>query len=128
MSNNIKLLEKVLDYSALKQKVIGKNIANATTVGYKREDVDFENVLNSVNNKLKTSKPQHIMNGSHAINNDSELKIVEDGDTGNVSGFNNVDIDQEMAELAENNIMFRFSSKRMTQYFQDMQSVIRGGR
>ncbi len=128
MSNNIKLLEKVLDYSALKQKVIGKNIANATTVGYKREDVDFENVLNSVNNKLKTSKPQHIMNGSHAINDDSELKIVEDGDAGNVSGFNNVDIDQEMAELAENNIMFRFSSKRMTQYFQDMQSVIRGGR
>ena len=68
------------------------------------------------------------MNGSHAINDDSELKIVEDGDAGNVSGFNNVDIDQEMAELAENNIMFRFSSKRMTQYFQDMQSVIRGGR
>jgi flagellar basal-body rod protein FlgB len=128
MSNNIKLLEKVLDYSALKQKVIGKNIANATTVGYKREDVDFENVLNSVNNKLKTSEPQHIMNGSHAISENSELRIVKDGDTENASGFNNVDIDQEMAELAENNLMFRFSSKRMTQYFQDMQSVIRGGR
>jgi flagellar basal-body rod protein FlgB len=128
MSNNIKLLEKVLDYSALKQKVIGKNIANATTVGYKREDVDFQNVLSSVNNNLKTSEPQHIMNGSHAITGNSELKVVEEDDTENVSGFNNVDIDREMAELAENNLMFRFSSKRMTQYFQDMQSVIRGGR
>ncbi len=128
MSNNINLLYKVLDYSALKQKVIGKNIANATTVGYKREDVDFDNVFDSVNNKLELTEKRHIPGGDHAISANSELKIVENGGTENVSGFNNVDINQEMAELAKNNLMFRFASKRMAQYFQDMQFVIRGGK
>ena len=128
MSNNINLLGKVLDYSALKQKVIGKNIANATTVGYKREDVEFDNVFDSVNNKLKISEKKHIPSGDHVISPNSEIKVVEEGGKENVSGFNNVDINQEMAELAQNNLMFRFSAKRMTQYFQDMQAVIRGGK
>ncbi len=127
-NNNIKLLEKVLDYSALKQKVIGQNIANATTVGYKRKDVEFENVMDEVNNRLKVDNSRHIKSGDNVISEGSELRVVDDPSKENVSGFNNVDIDKEMAELAENNIMFRFAARRMNQYFRDLQAVIRGGR
>ena len=40
-----KLMEKVLDYTSLKNKVISKNIANSNTLNYKREDV--ENFINA---------------------------------------------------------------------------------
>ncbi len=128
MSNNIRILEKVLDYSSLKQKVIGENIANATTVGYKRKDVDFVNVFDEANNKLKVDNQRHIKSGDKALTANSEIVVVEDKSNENVSGFNNVDIDKEMAELAENNIMFRFAARRMNQYFRDLQAVIKGGR
>ncbi len=128
MSNNIKLLEKVLDYSALKQKVIGENIANVTTVGYKRKDVDFVNVFDEVNNKLKVDNSKHIKSGDKVLSEKSDLIVIEDKNQENVSGFNNVDIDKEMAELAENNIMFKFAARRMNQYFRDLQAVIKGGR
>ncbi len=128
MSNNIKLLEKVLDYSALKQRVIGENIANVTTVGYKRKDVDFVNVFDEVNNKLKVDNGKHIKSGEKVLSEKSDLVVVEDKNQENVSGFNNVDIDKEMAELAENNIMFKFAARRMNQYFRDLQAVIKGGR
>jgi flagellar basal-body rod protein FlgB len=121
-------LEKVLDYSALKQKVIGKNIANATTVGYKREDVEFVNVFDEANNKLKVDNARHIKSGDKVITPESELVVVQDKDTEKVSGFNNVDIDKEMAELAENNVMFKFAARRMNMYFRDLQAVIKGGR
>ncbi len=128
VNNNIRLLEKALDFSSLKMKVIGKNIANATTVGYRRKDVEFVNVFDDENNKLKIDDSRHIPSGDSALTSESELRVVDDPDSDKVSGFNNVDIDKEMAELAENNIMFRFAARRMNQYFRDLQAVIKGGR
>ncbi len=126
--NNIKLLEKALDFSALKQKVIASNIANVTTVGYKRKDVDFVNIFDTVNNKLKVDNPRHIESGDKVLSEGSELVVVEDKSKEMVSGFNNVDIDKEMADLAQNNMMFKFAARRMKQYFDDLQAVIKGGR
>ncbi len=129
MSNNINLLAKTLDYSSLQQKVIGKNIANVTTVGYQREEVSFRNELqNASGNKLKVTNSRHIMNGEEVLGEGSDLIVTQDKSKEMVSGFNNVDIDQEMANLAKNNIMFRFASKRLNGIFQDLQMVIRGGR
>ena len=42
-----KALERLLDYTSLKQKVIGQNIANTETIGYKRQDVKFKDLLDS---------------------------------------------------------------------------------
>ena len=39
------LLSKMVDYTALKQKVIANNIANVNTPGYKRMDVSFNQDL-----------------------------------------------------------------------------------
>ena len=41
----INVLGKAADASWVRNEVIGNNIANADTPGYKREDVDFESEL-----------------------------------------------------------------------------------
>lgn len=130
MSNSaIKNLEKLLDYTALRQKVISENIANVNTRGYKRKDVTFEDVLNNQTaGKLKVTEKKHFINQVDNNSPNSEFKIVEDKDTENYSGVNNVDINKEMAELAKNQLMFKFGAKRINAYYTRLQSVIKGGR
>jgi flagellar basal-body rod protein FlgB len=110
-----KTLERLLDYSALKHKIIGQNIANANTKNYQRRDVEFKELLaNDIKNLSKSSK--------------SELKVNVDEVTPIISEGNNVDVNREMADLAENSIMFKFASKKINAYYQAIQSVIKGGR
>lgn len=122
-----KTLERMLDYSALKQKVINKNIANIGTEGYKREDVQFRDILaENMSADLKTTRSQHFdING---MQGNSELEVVNDPDGQLYSGVNNVNIDTEMAEMAENSLKFKFASKKMADYYKNLQNVIRGSR
>ena len=43
--NYVNILDKAADASWLRNEVISNNIANATTPGYKRQDVQFESYL-----------------------------------------------------------------------------------
>jgi len=111
-----KTLERLLDYSALKQKVIGQNIANANTQNYKRKDVEFKELLqNGINNlsETKSKKPEF------------EVKTDELAAMG--SQGNNVDVNREMADMAKNSVMFKFASKKINGYYQTLQGIIKGG-
>lgn len=124
--SNIKLLENFAGYCAVKNKVISNNIANAGTENYKRLDVKFKDVLQeNMSANLKTTEKGHFS----GINTDSQAgyEVFEDPDKTDVSGVNNVDIDNEMAELAVNNLNYKFATKKITDYFKIMQGVIRGG-
>jgi flagellar basal-body rod protein FlgB len=129
MSDVPKLLEKVLDYSALKQKLISKNIANLSTVNYKREDISFDEYLNkNVNGKLKVDNSKHFSTGEVKMPGQPDFNIEEDKSEEKISGMNNVDIDREMAEMAQNTLLFKFSARRLNFYYRNLQSVIKGGR
>ncbi len=118
------LLEKMLDYSAQKQKVISKNIANIGTYGYQREDVQFDEVMNS-NSSIKTTSKKHIpILSSTPL---SQYSVKKDNNDEMSSGFNNVDIEVEMAQLAENNIRFKLAARKLSGYYKNMQRVIKGG-
>jgi flagellar basal-body rod protein FlgB len=121
--SNIKLLEDFIDYTSLQNKVVSKNIANIGTVNYKREDVVFKDLLADNMASLKTTNSKHI--GQN--NFESENKIVPDNSREMASGINNVNIDEEMAELAKNSIQFKFVSQKIGRYFRTLQSVIKGG-
>lgn len=130
MSSVPKLLEKVLDYTTLKQKIISKNIANISTVNYKREDVKFEEFLqNNINQKLKITSSGHINNtgNSSVSENQTGFEIETSKGTENNSGANNVDIDVEMAAMAQNSILFRFAARKLNTHYSALQNVIRGG-
>ncbi|MFZ1290304.1 MAG: flagellar basal body rod protein FlgB [Melioribacteraceae bacterium] len=111
-----KILENLLNFSALKQKVISQNLANSETFGYKRRDVAFKEILQS---GMKTLSNEHL--------NNEDFEITLDESTENLSGINNVDVNKEMAEMAQNSIMFKFGAKKINSYYQTLQKVIRGG-
>ena len=128
MSSTIKQLENLLNYSAEKNKVIAKNISNISTEGYNREDIVFKKMLDENSNAtLRTSNTKHLpvisMNGK----SEKGFDIVYDNSIDGTSGMNNVNIEREMSELAENTLRFKFASKKVSDYYKSIQNVIRGG-
>ena len=122
-ATNIKVLEDFIDYCSLRNKVISKNIANIGTQNYKREDVVFKDLLNNNMSLLKTTEPKHF----GQVNFESKNTITVDNSKDMVSGINNVNIDEEMAELAKNTLQFKLASKKLGDYFKILQGVIKGG-
>jgi flagellar basal-body rod protein FlgB len=126
-SGTISTLENALTYSSTKQKVISQNIANVDTPKYKAKDVSFKAVYdNALAQTLKTNKtnPKHLDFSSTIT---PSFKIHTKPVSYNESG-NSVDIDQEMADLASNQIYYNAITERISGKFSSLQNVIRGGK
>lgn len=125
--HTMNILERSLDYSALKNNLISNNIANVDTPNYKAKKVEFKSVLNeALTNQLETKRthPKHI-----PFNNQrTPFQIVSNHQTMYNHNGNNVDIDKEMSELAKNQIYYRGLVDRINGKFSTLQTVIRGGR
>lgn len=102
------LLKKSLNASAERNRVIAHNIANINTKGYKASKVVFEDKLKSIlENKevgLRTTHSKHINDGNTLSTLNPEIKKNESTSM-RIDG-NNVDIDNEMANLAANTILY----------------------
>ncbi len=132
---NIPVLSKALDAYSLRHKAIASNIANINTAGYKPKTVTFEDQLSGA---LRTgSQPGALTNERHipiGATDPSGIQpdVVETRSAyGSVndplaSGSNDVDIDAEMAELAKNQIRFKFSARLLADTFKGIQTSIRG--
>lgn len=90
-------LEKALDASLLRHKVIANNIANVNTPGFKRLEVVFEEKLKALLDKKPVSFSQL---------KKVEPEIIEDKNSAWRENFNNVDIDKEMVELSKNTLQY----------------------
>ena len=125
---NVKHLENLVSFCAQKQKVISKNIANVGTEGYQREDLEFRSVLSdSIERSMKATNEKHFHVDNKGNNLDQGFAVTRDNGDEMFSGKNNVDIDREMAEMAENSIRFKFASKKIGDYYKNLQNVIKGG-
>ncbi|MBL1212518.1 MAG: flagellar basal body rod protein FlgB [Ignavibacteriae bacterium] len=122
--SNIKLLENYIDFLSQKNKVVTKNISNIGTANYRREDVNFKNVLNSqMAAKLKTTDSKHL---NITPNTSVPFETIVDKDDTMISGMNNVDMDAEMMSLAENSLKYKFASRKIGRYYKTLQKVING--
>lgn len=125
---SVKNLENLVSFCAQKQKVLSKNIANVGTEDYKREDLEFKSVLaDSLGQTLRATNSKHFGLDKNGNPLDGGFAVVKDNSTDMVSGINNVDIDREMSEMAENSIRYRFAARKLGDYFRGLQSVIKGG-
>lgn len=121
------ILEGMLDYCAAKQKVISKNIANIGTEGYCREEIKFREFFDqSIHPNLKTTNEKHFGFEESDLNL-YDYEAVKDKTGEMTSGFNNVDIDKEMADMAENAIRFKFAARKIADYYRTLQRAIKGG-
>lgn len=120
----IKLLERSLDYAALKQKVVAKNLANVGTLGYQAEDVSFDQFMKEGSpSSMKTTNELHFKTGGETAS--ANAPIIRDGSAELKSGFNNVDSDEQMAEMAQNSMMFKFAARRLSTYYKNIQDAIK---
>lgn len=119
----INVLDKAADASWNREQCITNNIANVDTPGYKRQDIDFQSVL------------QEQLGNSKYVNLDTKIKNVDLSkltastytDAANYSyreDKNNVDIDTENVELASEQIRYSGLTDSMTQEFSRLKSVM----
>ena len=125
MPETVKILQNLLDYCSVKNKVIAKNIANIGTENYKREDVVFKDILaDNVNSLLKTSNSKHIAGLNSESSNHSQFEFIENKSDEMDSGINNVNIEKEMTDLAENTLRYKFATKKVSEYYKVIQNVL----
>lgn len=124
----LNVLQKGLDASSLRQKVLSNNIANIDTPNFKRSDVDFQTVLGTAladNNStlsLKKTSIQHIP----GIEGVSESGIVTDQSTTITNDGNNVDVDREMANVSENGLYYNSLTSAISSQLSLLRMVIKG--
>jgi len=134
-STAIPVLSRALDAYTMRHKAIASNLANITTPGYRTQTVRFEEelagALQSSGLSGTTTQAGHLpIGGSPVAQTESamEQRALDGTVQGDprASGVNNVDLDGEMAELAKNQIRFKFSARLIADTFRGIQKSIRG--
>jgi len=129
--SNTKVLEKALDATWLRNEVIAHNIANVDTPGFRKSAVRFEEELEAalLNRGVsgRRTREDHKVIGRSATNGVSQNIYTPTG-TGMREDGNNVDIDAEMAALANNTIKYNYLVQKITREFNRIRNVINEGR
>lgn len=105
----VEVMKNALNISAERNRLITSNIANADTVGYAPTDLDFkETLLNTI-----SQSHENTLTRTHADHLPADT--MNDAKTVYLKGTAAVvDIDQEMVNLAENNIQYRTCTEMLT--------------
>ena len=122
----VPVLNAVLDVTQLRQRVIANNIANVSTQGYRKKSVRFHEYLDSLVRKPpvegNVADARHIPIPRPIAN----PEVYEPESSVNDTGLNNVDVDMEMAELAENHLFFNAGQKLIAGQFDGLRTSITG--
>lgn len=113
-SNIMGLLEAGVRAEGLRQQSIANNIANLQTNGYRRTDVNFEEVLNKAirGNKPLTSDALQV-----GLEKTLNTPINENG--------SDVSLDTEVGEMVKNSIRHRAYILLMKKRYTQMQEAMR---
>ncbi|MDE6606671.1 MAG: flagellar basal body rod protein FlgB [Lachnospiraceae bacterium] len=120
----VNLMDKAADAAWIRNEVISNNISNATTPGYKRQDVSFEAELEkALSGTRYISMDDKVANLSldrlnpRTYTDYASFSYRMDG--------NNVDIETENVVLAKNQIKYEGLMRSITQEFQNLKSVMK---
>lgn len=125
--NFIGSVQQLLRSTILQQRALAKNIANQNTPGYHREEVDFNQVLQN----LKANENVHLLetNREHISTNSQAADVVEVKKSSEPipqGKINNVDLDNEMSNMAKTQLYYEMLARVMRNRFQNLRSVITG--
>jgi flagellar basal-body rod protein FlgB len=111
----INLLSGMLDYRSTRHKVIVSNIANIDTEGFKPSDISFKQILEKTNSvQMSTTDPGHIGGKVKEIN---PVEITTSDEK--------VNLDKEMANLAENQLMYNMTVDMLSRKFKGINTVLK---
>jgi flagellar basal-body rod protein FlgB len=111
-------LRKSLDVRTSRHRVLSGNVANADSVDYRAQDLPFQKILEQAAGTpsllpLQKTHPDHF---AEAV--EESLMAAEP------SNPDGVDIDQEMAKLAENTVMFQAGVQALIKKLEALRSAI----
>jgi flagellar basal-body rod protein FlgB len=126
------ILHKGLDTATLRHQVYSNNLANVNTPGFKRDDVIFEQELRRALHgpqpiPANRTHENHLRFKGEISFLDARPGIFLEKDTFSRNDENNVDIDEEMANLTKNEIMFNAISELTKGSYKSIRDVIRTG-
>ena len=106
-----------LKFRSLRHNVTASNIANAETPGFKAKKVDFEEALSRAVDTagirgMNTSNPEHFIVGAGSISN-SRADVYDNPDGATTNDGNSVDLENEMATMQENSILYKAALQLM---------------
>ncbi|MBW2559666.1 MAG: flagellar basal body rod protein FlgB [Deltaproteobacteria bacterium] len=116
----VDMLSAVLDFRSERHKVIASNIANIDTPNYRPKDIVFSDELkgrieSGEGIKMTGSGGRHL--SGQPVPGEDDFEVVEAGER--------VDLDNEMAKLAENNLMYNLAVELLARKFKGLNTVLR---
>ena len=126
------LAQKSLDFRVKKHNLHSSNIANKDTPQYKAEDLIFESSLKKAFHSDKPGPLRKTRNIHFNGNQTMPLREVQAQRILSSSPFpdfngNTVDLDREMAKLAENQLMYNASLRMLAHKFKGLKNAISQG-
>ena len=112
-------LQKAMDGTWQRQKVISNNIANHETPGYKAQKVSFEKALKHEINKYTK--------GSDGVRN-VKIRVSADDSSSERMDGNNVNIDVENINMVKTQIQYQYLIRGISDQFSRLKYAISEGR
>jgi flagellar basal-body rod protein FlgB len=124
----IRSAQTALDGLALRQEAIGRNLANVDTPGYQAQSVTFEDALQRAE---RDAQPVQLAatDAAHLTGDSGRTALVRLaprlGGSTRADG-NNVDVDQELTQMAETGIRFQALSQLISRKLLLLKSIATG--
>ncbi|NSW76514.1 MAG: flagellar basal body rod protein FlgB [Candidatus Atribacteria bacterium] len=124
----LRILERGLDLSMARQKLLVENVANVETPGYRRKDLDFESVLQKEYReiekkdvKLRRTDVSHL-EGTEGkepvlIGQEENVTVRQDG--------GGVDAEKEMTTVLENALYYQALTRMVSGKLDNLRIAIR---
>ncbi len=128
------LIEKGLEVSSLRSRVIGNNIANAETPNFKRTDINFEASLKKALDfefvkdglmKANKTQPGHFDYPVPLTWDKVQPRAVLDHLSTVKNNGNNVDIERETSEAVKNNMTYTMLAELARFQFNQINMVVK---
>jgi len=130
-------LRSAMDLRWRRHELLSHNLANADTPGFRPHDLEFEAVLQNVVTKGGAGGPMApvshhpafgaVMNTAATASGDRPTEvqeIVTRSDVGDTLDDNSVDIDKEMAKVADNSLYYQTSLELLRRRYAAVQRIL----
>ena len=129
--SSVNTLQKSLNASWIRNEVIANNIANVDTPGFKTSHVQFEDIMAEAAGAAAGGVPMATTNGRHIPGSTVEMLknvepqiVIDESTTARLDG-NNVNIENEMVELAKNSIDYYTTVSKINSEFRKLTTAIK---
>ncbi|EQA64643.1 flagellar basal-body rod protein FlgB [Leptospira alexanderi serovar Manhao 3 str. L 60] len=129
------LLERGMNNSILKRKVISDNIANADVPHFKRSEVIFESMMKRA---IESEKIEALKEVPTQISDERHIQFFKPMDYREVqpkanidylttmrADGNNVDVEKEVVEASNSQMQYMMMTERLNQNYRDLKQVMR---